>query len=107
MNPMIHLAAIDKIVGQIRLFNIGMATGLGENLKFKHVDQKRNGSCQVIPAQDTLHDQNTLWDQLWWSKQIEKRNIIYKKKKKKTWNWYSEINLPICNSILFLFSNKI
>ena len=30
MNPIIPPSALDKIVGQTELFNLGMATGLGE-----------------------------------------------------------------------------
>ena len=56
MNPTILPPAIGKLAGQTNLFNLGMATGLGEG-KFKPVvDLGRDGFCLAIHIQDQLHE---------------------------------------------------
>ena len=59
MNPTILPTRL--IAGQTVLFNLGMATGLGENSEFKPVvDLERNGLRYAIPAQDTLYEYQRL-----------------------------------------------
>ena len=56
INPTILPPAMDKTVGQIELFSLGMATSLGGKTKFKLViDLEKDGLRQAVLAQGTLH----------------------------------------------------
>ena len=52
MNPTILPLAIDK---QIVLFNLGMATRLGERKLCIQTRLEKDGLFQAIPIQDNLH----------------------------------------------------